>query len=124
MMFEGCHYCNGSGGADGAVNIRSAMWVTSRRRTGYNVVRMRVAAVLLLCTLASAQDLVSIAPKNAKVEYEDVRVLVVRLKLAPNESLPMHDRPARVVIAVTANDVDVTAPDGSTRSVKVPAGNI
>ncbi len=80
--------------------------------------------LLLVSSMALAQDLVSVAPKNAKVEYEDARVRVVRLTIAPNESLPMHDRPQRVVIALTANDVRLTMPDGTTRTTKVPAGNI
>ena len=91
---------------------------------------MRLAQVLFgLIALSAAipalcQDLVAVAPQAAKVEYEDARVRVVRLRIAPNASLPMHDRPARVVIALTANDVRITAADGSTRTVQVPAGNI
>src|SRR4051812_1083910 len=83
-----------------------------------------VFAALTLITLALAQDLVAVAPKNAKVEYEDARVRVVRLKIAPNETLPMHDRPPRVVIALSGNDVRLTLPDGNTRTVQVSAGNI
>lgn len=69
-----------------------------------------------------AQDLVSVAPRSAKVEYEDSRIRVVRLKLAANESLPMHDRPARVVIPLTVNDVRTTRPDGTSSAVKAEAG--
>jgi quercetin dioxygenase-like cupin family protein len=85
-----------------------------------------LASAVLFCFAIPAfcQDLVAVAPKNAKVEYEDARVRVVRLKIAPNETLPMHDRPARVVIALTSNDVRLTLPDGSTRTVQVPAANI
>jgi hypothetical protein len=72
-------------------------------------------------TNALCQDLVTIAPDAAKVEYEDARVRVVRLRLPPNASLPMHDRPARVVIPLTPNDVRISNADGaiSTRSVRV-----
>lgn len=80
--------------------------------------------VLTAAVPAILQDLVTVAPQAAKVEYEDARVRVVRLKIAPHEALPMHDRPARVVIALTANDVRITAADGSMRTVQVPAGNI
>jgi quercetin dioxygenase-like cupin family protein len=80
--------------------------------------------VLTAAVPAICQDLVTVAPQAAKVEYEDARVRVVRLKIAPHEALPMHDRPARVVIALTANDVRITAADGSMRTVQVPAGNI
>jgi quercetin dioxygenase-like cupin family protein len=80
--------------------------------------------VLTAAVPAICQDLVTVASQAAKVEYEDARVRVVRLKIAPHEALPMHDRPARVVIALTANDVRITAADGSMRTVQVPAGNI
>lgn len=79
---------------------------------------------LVLATSAMAQDLVTIAPKNAKVEYEDARVRVVRLRMAPHDSTPMQDRPSRVVIGLTASTARLTSPDGSTHTVKVPAGNV
>lgn len=86
----------------------------------------RIAMGVVLCGMvaatAVAQDLAAIAPQAVKVEYEDARIRVVRLKLAPHEKLPMHDRPARVVIPLTVNDVRVTSPDGTVRSVKAPAG--
>ena len=81
-------------------------------------------ALLLAATATIAQDLVQVVPNNAKVEYEDARVRVVRLKIAPNEKLPTHDRPPRVVIALTANNVRLTTPDGQEHTVQVPAGNI
>jgi beta-alanine degradation protein BauB len=69
-----------------------------------------------------AQDLVTVAPQAAKVEFENAKVRVVRLKLAPNESLPLHDRPARVVIPLTNNNVRITRADGSSSIVQSPAG--
>jgi quercetin dioxygenase-like cupin family protein len=68
-----------------------------------------------------AQDLVAVAPDAAKVLYEDARVRVVRLTMAPNTSSPMHDRPRRVVIPLTGNDVTITRPDGTTGSTKTDA---
>ncbi len=67
------------------------------------------------------QDLVTVAPDAAKVEYEDARVRVVRLRIAPNASLPMHDRPARVVIPLTPNDVRISHPDGTTSITRAAA---
>jgi quercetin dioxygenase-like cupin family protein len=75
------------------------------------------AALPALC-----QDLVAIAPQAAKVEYEDAHVRVVRLQIAPKASLPMHDRPARVVISLTPNNVRATRPDGTTSMVRSAAG--
>jgi len=86
----------------------------------------RTASLLMLLAAALVpalgQDLVAVAPQAAKVEFENTQVRVVRLKLAANESLPMHDRPARVVIPLTANNVRITRADGTTAIVQSPAG--
>ena len=70
---------------------------------------------------AGAQDLVAVAPDAAKVEYEDARVRVVRLKMAANTSSPMHDRPRRVVIPLTENDVRITRADGTVTTTRAAA---
>lgn len=75
------------------------------------------AASPLLC-----QDLVVITPTAAHVEFEDARVRVVRLKLAPQEKLALHDRPNRVVIPLTPNDCTTTGVDGKAHEVKAAAG--
>ena len=81
------------------------------------------AALMLVGPVAARpQDLVAVAPKAAKVEYEDARIRVVRLRIAPRETLPMHDRPSRVVIPLTLNDVTSTRPDGVSHEVRAEAG--
>lgn len=84
--------------------------------------RWALMALVVALSPAWSQDLVAIAPKAAKVEYEDARVRVVRLRIAPHEVLPMHDRPSRVVIPLTLNDVTSTAPDGRAHEVRAEAG--
>jgi hypothetical protein len=69
-----------------------------------------------------SQDLAAVAPHAVKVEYEDARVRVLRLNLAPEASLPMHERPARVVVPLTPNNVRITSPDGATHTVTSAAG--
>lgn len=73
---------------------------------------------------AWSQDLVTVAPDAAKVEYEDAHVRVVRLRIAPNATLPMHDRPARVVIPLTPNDVRITHADGTTSTTRTAADRV
>ena len=91
---------------------------------------MRVVHVLLGLTALSApaeawsQDLVAVALDAAKVEYEDARVRVVRLRIAPNASLPMHDRPARVVISLTPNDVRITRADGTSSTTRTAGDRV
>lgn len=75
-----------------------------------------VLAVLVVTTMipASSQDLAAVAPKAAKVVYEDARIRVVRLRIEPNEALPTHDRPRRVIIPLRTSVVKSTRPDGRT----------
>ena len=89
---------------------------------------MQLAIALTTLTFASvvlpalAQDLVSVAPQATKIEYEDARVRVVRLRIPEKGSLPMHDRPARVVVPLTVNDVITTNASGASRNVRTEAG--
>lgn len=91
---------------------------------------MRQAALLLALAIlapapgATAQDLVAVAPALAKVEYEDARVRVVRLHIPANAFVAMHDRPRRVVVSLSANDVRLTRPDGSAKLTRTEAGTV
>jgi quercetin dioxygenase-like cupin family protein len=92
---------------------------------------MRVVHVILPCLLALActapawsQDLVTVAPDAAKVEYEDARIRVVRLRIAANASLPMHDGPARVVIPLTPNEVRISNADGTMTATRTDAHRV
>jgi|SRR5687768_1571176 len=67
------------------------------------------------------QDLVVVAPGAATIEFENARVRVVRLKMPAHSSSPMHDRPARVVIPLTANDVRIVRANGNISTTKTPA---
>ena len=84
-----------------------------------------VLAVLVVTTMIPAwsQDLVAVAPKAAKVVYEDARIRVVRLRIEPNEALPTHDRPRRVIIPLTTSGVNSTRPDGRTGPSRSSAGH-
>jgi tRNA threonylcarbamoyladenosine modification (KEOPS) complex Pcc1 subunit len=87
-------------------------------RFNFVLILLLTAALPALC-----QDLVTVAPQAAEVVFENARVRVVRLHIAPKASLPMHDRPARVVIPLTANDVSITRSDNTTSVVRTAAGN-
>lgn len=75
-------------------------------------------------TAAAAQDLVLVAPALAKVEYQDARVRIVRLRIPEHASLPTHDRPRRVVVSLDANHVQLTRPDGTTSVTRTGAGTV
>jgi quercetin dioxygenase-like cupin family protein len=83
---------------------------------------LTLAAVLAPVSPAAAQDLVAVAPALAKVEHEDDRVRVVRLRIPADATVPMHDRPRRVVVSLTANDVRLVLADGTERVTRTEAG--
>ncbi len=74
--------------------------------------------------VAAAQDLVAVAPELATVEHEDARVRVVRLHIPGHASLPLHDRPRRVVVSLTPNHVRLTRPDGTSSVTRTAAGAV
>ena len=77
--------------------------------------------IIALTVSGRTQDLVVVAPAAAKVEFENARVRVVRLKMPAHTSSAMHDRPARVVIPLTANDVRIIRADGNIGTTRTPA---
>ena len=90
--------------------------------SGSLVLALLALASLAAATTAAGQDLVAVAPELAKVEYEDARVRVVRLHIPEGASLPLHDRPRRVVVSLTPNHVRLTGADGATRITRTEAG--
>jgi hypothetical protein len=91
-------------------------------------VRFLKAAVVLALLVSTtrvpawSQDLVAVSPRAAKVVYEDARIRIVRLRIGPNEALPTHDRPRRVIIPLTTSVVNSTRPDGRTGPSRSIAG--
>lgn len=89
---------------------------------------MRGAGLLFLLiaelpTQAVGQDLLAVAPFLAQVEYEDSRVRVVRLRIPERAAVATHDRPRRVVVSLTANDVRLVLPDGTEKLTRTEAGS-
>lgn len=83
-----------------------------------------VLALAAPLPVSASQDLVVVAPGLAKVEYEDARVRVVRLRIPEQGTVPMHDRPRRVVVSLTANEVRLTRADGTSSITRTQAGTV
>lgn len=83
-----------------------------------------VLAWLGVVPAAAAQDLVAVAPDRAAVVHEDPRVRVVRLSIPEQAALPLHDRPRRVVVSLTANHVRLARSDGTTSVTRTEAGTV
>ena len=70
-----------------------------------------------------AKDVVSAAPKSAKVLYENETFRVLELKFKKGQKLEMHSHPANFVYAVTSMKFKSTSPDGKKSAVKMKKGD-
>src|SRR5262245_32603130 len=58
----------------------------------------------------------------AIVEFENEKVQVLRIRVAPHATIPMHDMTERVVIWLTPANLKITLPDGTSKELHVKAG--
>jgi quercetin dioxygenase-like cupin family protein len=73
----------------------------------------------------TASDPLKVAPKQYKVEFENDQVRVVRSKVAPKDSVPMHEHSLdRVVVYLTDQDFKITSADGKETAGKHKAGDV
>jgi len=56
------------------------------------------------------------------VEFENDKVQVLRVHVAPHATVPMHDITERVVIWLTPANLKVTLPDGTSKELHIKAG--
>ena len=70
-------------------------------------------------------DPVKLDPQTYKVEFENSQVRVLRVKMAPQHHVPMHEHALdRVVVYLTDQNSSMTAPDGKTDVAKHKAGEV
>jgi uncharacterized RmlC-like cupin family protein len=73
--------------------------------------------------VTAALDPVKIDPKQYKVEFENDQVRVLRVKIGPHDSTPMHEHALnRVTVYLTDQTFQVTTKDGKVESVQHKAG--
>jgi quercetin dioxygenase-like cupin family protein len=71
-----------------------------------------------------ADDPVKVDPKHYKVEFENDRVRVVRIKYGPGEKSVMHSHPESVAVFLTDARAKFTYPDGKTEDIDAKAGTV
>ncbi len=81
-------------------------------------------AVALAAFTAFAQDVVKLAPDQAKVVFENDRVRVLHFNEPGHSKLPMHSHPAYVTVAFTAGHGRYTFPDGKTTDQHTKANDV
>jgi quercetin dioxygenase-like cupin family protein len=85
---------------------------------------MRVLLAVAFAAPLLVQDPVAINPKIAKVEFENDRIRVLRIRYQPREKMDVHEHPARVVVTVTRTHTRATLPDGTSRESRSEPGTV
>ena len=72
-----------------------------------------------------ALDPVKVDPKHYKVEFENDQVRVLRVKIGPHETAPMHEHALnRVVAYLSDQEIRATSKDGKSEIAKHKAGDV
>ena len=70
----------------------------------------------------TAEDPVKVDPRHYKVEFENERVRVVRIKYGAGEKSVMHSHPESIAVFLTDAHAKFTYPDGRSEDIKAKAG--
>jgi len=72
---------------------------------------------------SSPLDPVKVAPRNYHVEFENSQVRVVRVRMGPGQSVPVHQHMLnRVVVYLTDQNTRITSTDGAVENAQHKAG--
>ncbi|MBC8167543.1 MAG: hypothetical protein H7Y20_16945 [Bryobacteraceae bacterium] len=70
-------------------------------------------------------DPLKVDPKHYRLEFENDQVRVVRVKIGPGETAPMHEHKLdRIVVYLTDQDFRITSADGKVDNPKRKAGEV
>ncbi|MFN2517113.1 MAG: cupin domain-containing protein [Pyrinomonadaceae bacterium] len=78
--------------------------------------------VLTVAVPVLAQDAVKVDPNHYKVEFENSRVRVLRIKYGPREKSIMHSHPDAIAIFQKDGRTKFTYPGGKTEEREMKAG--
>ena len=74
--------------------------------------------------MSTALDPLRVDPKDYKLEFENSQVRVLRVKIGPRQSVPMHEYVLNhVVVYLTDQNVRETSPEGKAEVVQHKAGD-
>jgi hypothetical protein len=72
----------------------------------------------------AAEDPVKVDSRHYKVEFENERVRVLRIKYRPGEKSVMHSHPESVAVFLPEAHAKFTYPDGRTEDIDANAGMV
>jgi quercetin dioxygenase-like cupin family protein len=75
-----------------------------------------------MTTIPASEDSVKVDPKHYKVEFQNDRVRVLRIKYGAKEKSVMHSHPANVAVFLTDGQSKFTFADGKTSEATFKAG--
>ena len=87
--------------------------------------KRRFVLAFALCVTAFpalGQDPVKLDPAFNKVEFENERVRILRVRLGPGQKDSLHEHPASIAVTLTDQYVRVTSADGVSRELRRKAG--
>jgi len=88
----------------------------------YRMLFLALFVLALAVPTALAQDAAKVDSQHYKVESENARVRVLRVKYGPHEKSVMHSHPDAVAIFQTDGRVKFTYPGGKTEVREMKAG--
>jgi len=77
-----------------------------------------------MTSFAASEDSVAVDPKHYKVEFQNDRVRVLRIKYGPGEKSVMHAHPANVAVFLNDGQAKMTLPDGKANATDMKAGQV
>src|SRR6266498_3066699 len=88
----------------------------------YRILFLALFVLALAVPTALAQDPVKVDAQHYKLDFENARVRVLRIKYGPHEKSVMHSHPDAVAIFQTDSRVKFTYPGGKTEERDMKAG--
>jgi quercetin dioxygenase-like cupin family protein len=88
----------------------------------YRILFLALFSLALAVPSALAQDAAKVDSQHYKIESENSRVRVLRVKYGPHEKSVMHSHPDAVAIFQTDGRVKFTYPGGKTEEREMKAG--
>jgi quercetin dioxygenase-like cupin family protein len=87
-------------------------------------VELKQKPTTAMTAIPASEDAVTVDPKHYKVEFQNDRVRVLRIKYGSGEKSVMHSHPAYLAVFLTGGETKMTLPDGESNVSSVKAGQV
>lgn len=87
-------------------------------------VELKKKPAAAMTAIPASEDSVTVDPKHYKVEFQNDRVRVLRIKYGPGEKSVMHAHPANLAVYLADGEAKMTLPDGKSNVTGIKAGTV